>query len=228
MSQNEWQTILLTVRVAGLAVVFAFPVAFVLAALLAARVRFHQALHALVCLPLVLPSVATGWLLLTLCGAQGPVGMWLGDRFDIHLAFTTEGAALACAVMVLPLMVRGLRLGLEAVDPEALAVASTLGAGASDRFFSIAVPLAWPGFALAVVTGFTASLAQFGAVITFAASIPGQTQTLPLAIYAALQTAGGAQAARLSLVAIGLAMFGALAADRLNRRLTRQKKVVLF
>jgi molybdate transport system permease protein len=222
LSQNDWQVILLTLEVAALAVAGALPLAILAAWALAARFPGRALLHGVVNLPLALPPVVTGWLLLILCGAQGPVGAWLADRFNIRVAFTTRGAALACAVMVFPLMVRTLRLGIEAVDQNVLAAARTLGAGPFDRFFAITLPLAGPGVLLALITGFAASLGQFGAVITFAANIPGQTQTLPLAIYAALQTQGGtADAARLALCSGGLAVLGMLAAEGLAHRLRR-------
>ncbi|MEF8762169.1 ABC transporter permease subunit, partial [Stenotrophomonas sp. A3_2] len=134
-----------------------------------------------------------------------PLGAWLASRFGVHLPFTTAGAALACGIMILPLMVRAIRLALEAVEPGLLAAARTLGAGRLDRFLSITLPLALPRVQLAAVLGFTASLGEFGAVITFAANIPGQTQTLPLAIYSALETVDGARtAARLSLCSVAL------------------------
>ena len=222
LTQNDWQVILLTLEVAALAVAGALPLAVLAAWALAARFRGRFLLHALVNLPLALPPVVTGWLLLILCGMQGPVGASLWSRFNIRVAFTTRGAALVCAVMVFPLMVCAIQLGLEAVDRNVLAAARTLGAGPLDRFFAVTLPLAAPGILMAIATGFTASLGQFGAVITFAASIPGQTQTLPLAIYAALQTPdGAADAARLSLCSGGLAILGLLAAQRLGHRLRR-------
>jgi molybdate transport system permease protein len=218
----EWQAIRLTLRVAGLAVGGALPVALLFGAILASRFPGRFLLNALVHLPLALPPVVTGWLLLILCGTEGPVGAWLAQRFGIILAFTTNGAALACGVMVLPLMVRAIRQGLEAVDPGLQLAARTLGAGRLDRFFSITLPLAAPGVLLAIVLGFTASLGEFGAVITFAANIPGQTQTLPLAIYSALQEPGGeAEAARLALCSVALALAGLLVAERFAGRLRR-------
>jgi molybdate transport system permease protein len=136
--------------------------------------------------------------------------------------FTTAGAALACAVMVLPIMVRSIRLALDAVDPGLEQAARSLGAGRADRFFSITLPLAAPGLLVGVVVAYATSLGEFGAVITFAANIPGSTQTLPLAIYTALQTPGGeAQAAKLSLVSMLLALAGLLLSELLARRLDR-------
>jgi molybdate transport system permease protein len=222
VTAEEWQVILLTLRVAGLAVAGALPLALLTARILAARFPGRFLLNAVVHLPMALPPVVTGWLLLTMCGVEGPVGAWLWQRFQIRLAFTQQGAALACAVMIFPLMVRAMRLGIEAVDSGLLAAARTLGAGPLDRFFSITLPLAGPGVLMAVAMGFTASLGEFGAVITFAANIPGQTQTLPLAIFAALQSpSGDEEAARLSLCSVVLALLGLLIAERVGQRLRR-------
>jgi len=222
LTLDEWQTIYLTLRVAGLAVGIGLPLAVLLAWLLALRFPGRFLLNALVYLPLALPPVVTGWLLLMLCGVEGPVGALLNQRFGIQLAFTTRGAALACGVMVLPLMVRAIGQGLEAVDPGLKQAARTLGAGPIDRFFSISLPLAAPGVLLAAVLGFTASLGEFGAVITFAANIPGQTRTLPLAIYSALQASDGeTEAMRLALCSIALALVGLVAAERIALRLRR-------
>ncbi len=187
-----------------------------------ARCRFpgRAALDALVHLPLVLPPVVVGWLLLLVFGVRGPIGAALQEWFGLRLVFTTGGAALACAVMSFPLMVRAIRLSLEAVDPGLEQAARTLGAGAFDRFASITLPLAMPGVLVGAIVGYAASLGEFGAVITFAANVPGETQTLPLAIYAALQSVGGERvAARLSLVSVGLALAGLLASDWVGRRL---------
>jgi molybdate transport system permease protein len=211
----------LTLGVAARAVGFGLPVA-LLAAWVLARCRFpgHFLVNALAHLPLVLPPVVTGWLLLLLFGVRGPVGAWLQATFGVRLVFTTAGASLACAVMVFPLMLRAIRQSLDTIDPRLEQAASSLGAGVLDRFVSITLPLAAPGVLIGALTGFVASLGEFGAVITFAASIPGQTQTLPLAIYAAMQVPGGeAAAARLSLISIALALVGLLAAEWIGRRL---------
>ena len=221
LTHNEWEAVALTLEVATRAVLFGLPLA-VLTALVLARGRFfgRAGLDALVHLPMVLPPVVVGWLLLLVFGVRGPVGALLRDWFGVRLVFTSTGAALACAVMAFPLMVRAVRLSLEGVDRGLEQAARSLGAGPLDRFFSITLPLAAPGVVVGAIVGFAACLGEFGAVITFAANIPGQTQTLPLAIYAALQTPGGeAVAARLSLVSILLALAGLLAADWLGRRL---------
>jgi molybdate transport system permease protein len=194
----------------------------VLSAILLSRTRFpgRALLDAFAYTPLVLPPVVVGWLLLLIFGVRGPVGSLLLNWFGIRLVFTTAGAALACAVRIFPLMLRTIRLALEGIDPGLEQAARTLGASAIDRFVTITLPLALPGILVAAIIGFAASLGEFGAVITFAANIPGETQTLPLAIYSALQTPGGeATAARLSLIAIALAITGLLFADLLGRRL---------
>ena len=214
----------LTLLVAAWAVGGGLPLAVIVAWLLA-RARFpgRPVLNALVHLPLVLPPVVTGWLLLLLFGVRGPVGRVLLAWFGVRLAFTTAGAALACGVMTFPIMVRAVRLAIEAIDPRLEQAARTLGAGRLDRLLSVTLPLAAPGIVVAAVVGYATSLGEFGAVITFAANIPGETQTLPLAIYSALQAPGGeAAAARLALVSVALALAGLLLAEGLGRHLRRK------
>jgi molybdate transport system permease protein len=209
--------------VAARAVALGLPLA-VLTAWALARGRFpgRVVLDILAHLPLVLPPVVVGWLLLLVFGVRGPVGSVLQSWFGIRLAFTASGAALACAVMAFPLMLRAIRLSLEAIDPGLEEAARTLGAGPVDRFLTIALPLAAPGVLVGGIVGFAASLGEFGAVITFAANIPGQTEILPLAIYTALQTPGGdATAARLSLVSVVLAVIFLLASEAVSRRVSR-------
>jgi molybdate transport system permease protein len=221
LTPDEWQAVRLTLAVAARSVGFGLPLA-VLVAFVLARCRFpgRPLLDALVYLPMVLPPVVVGWLLLLTFGVRGPIGAWLQAWFGIRLVFTTAGAALACAVMAFPLMVRAVRLSLDAADPALEQAARTLGAGRLDRFCTITLPLAAPGVLVGAIVGYAACLGEFGAVITFAANIPGQTQTLPLAIYAALQTPGGeAVAARLSLVSVLLALAGLLLADQIGKRL---------
>ncbi len=194
-------------------------------AVLLARFRFpgRSVLNALVHLPLVLPPVVTGWLLLILFGVQGPIGSVLASVLHVKLAFTEAGAALACAVMSFPVMVRSVRLALEAVDPRLEAAARSLGAGFFDRLITITLPLAAPGVLMAAVLGYTTCLGEFGAVITFAANIPGQTQTLPLAIYTALEAPGGeAEAARLAICSIALALAGLTLSEIVAARLVRR------
>jgi molybdate transport system permease protein len=207
--------------VAARAVGFGLPLA-ILASWVLTRYRFpgRTLLNALVHLPMVLPPVVTGWLLLILFGIRGPVGAMLDHWFGIRLVFTTAGASLACAVMTFPIMVRSVRLSLEAVDAGLEQAARTLGAGRLDRLFNITLPLASPGILVGAIVAYATCLGEFGAVITFAANIPGQTQTLPLAIYAALQVPGGeAKAAELSLVSLALAMVGLLLSEWIGRRL---------
>jgi molybdate transport system permease protein len=207
--------------VAARAVGFGLPLA-VLTAWVLARYRFpgRPLLNALVHLPLVLPPVVTGWLLLIVFGIRGPVGALLYDWFGIRLVFTTAGASLAAGVMVFPVMVRAVRLSLETADLGLEQAARTLGAGRLDRLFNVTLPLASPGILVGGIVAYATCLGEFGAVITFAANIPGQTQTLPLAIYAALQVPGGeAKAAELSLVSLTLALIGLLLSEWIGKRL---------
>jgi molybdate transport system permease protein len=221
LSPEEWEAVWLTLGIAARAVGFGLPVA-VLVAWVLARCRFPglAVLNALVHLPMVLPPVVTGWLLLILFGVRGPVGALLLHWFGVRLVFTTAGASLACAVMTFPIMVRSVRLGLEAIDSGLEQAARSLGAGWLDRLVNITLPLASPGILVGGIVGYATCLGEFGAVITFAANIPGQTQTLPLAIYAALQAPGGeAKAAELSMVSVFLALVGLLLAEWIGRRL---------
>jgi molybdate transport system permease protein len=159
-------------------------------------------------LPMILPPVLVGFLLLIVFGRHGALGGVL------HLAFTQDGAALATAVMIFPLLVRSIRLSFEATDPRLLDSAAVLGAAPLDRFLTVALPLALPGIVAGVVTAFAAAMGEFGAVITFAANIPGETQTLPLAIYAVLQEPGGeTEAMRLAAMSLGVAFGGLVMAE---------------
>jgi molybdate transport system permease protein len=221
LGAEEWQAVRLSVEVALRSVAVSLLPAIAVAWLLA-RGRFpgRMLLDALVHLPLVVPPVVVGWALLMLFGVRGPIGGPLDAWFGIRLVFSTEGAALATAVMSFPLIVRAVRLGIEHVDPGLEAAARTLGAGALDRFFTITLPLMAPGILAGAVTAFAAGLGEFGAVITFASNIPGETQTLPLAIYAATQTPGGeAVAARLAFISFALAVAGLLLAELIARRM---------
>lgn len=221
LSPEEWEAVRLTLLIAARAVGLGLPLAVVMAWLLA-RHRFpgRALLNALVHLPLVLPPVVTGWLLLIIFGLRGPIGSLLYEWFGVRLVFTTAGASLACGVMTFPVMVRAIRLSLEAVDPGLEQAARTLGARRFDRLMNITLPLASPGILVGSVVAYATCLGEFGAVITFAANIPGQTQTLPLAIYAALQAPGGeARAAELSLVSLTLALAGLLVSEWIAKRL---------
>jgi molybdate transport system permease protein len=221
LSREEWNVVFLTLDVAARSVAFGLPIA-VLVAWLLVRGRFpgRPVVDAVVHLPMVLPPVVVGWLLLVIFGVRGPIGSLLQSWFDFRLVFTTAGAALASAVMAFPLMLRAIRLSLESVDPKLEQAARTLGAGPVDRFVNVTLPLAAPGVLVGGIVGFASCLGNFGAVITFAGSISGETQTLPLAIFAALQTPGGEQtAARLSFVSVVLAVAGLLSSDWVARRL---------
>jgi molybdate transport system permease protein len=179
-------------------------------------------LDAFVHLPLVLPPVVVGYLLLLLFGTRGPIGGWLERVFGIELIFTRNGAALATAVMSFPLMVRAMRISLENVDRGLEDAARTLGAGAFDRFASITLPLMLPGVLAGAITAFSAALGEFGAVITFVSNIPGETRTLPLALYTALQTPGGdSEAARLAILSCTLGLCGLLLSEWFARRVRR-------
>lgn len=220
LSAEEWSAVRLSLQVAASSVAFSLPLA-VLAALVLARGRFpgKALVDALVHLPLVLPPVVVGWALLMLFGARGPFGQLLDDWFGIRLVFTAQGAAVATAVMGFPLMVRAIRLSIEAIDQGLEEAARTLGAGRLDRFLTITVPLMSPGLLAGAIIAFAAGLGEFGAVITFVSNIPGETQTLTLAIYSAVQTPGGeAKAARLAAISFTLALAGLLASELLARR----------
>jgi molybdate transport system permease protein len=222
-SSAELDALRLSLEVALRSVAFSLPLA-VLVAWVLTRARFpgRMLFDAFVHLPLVLPPVAVGYVLLLLLGAHGPLGAWLHAQFGIELAFTTAGAALATAVMSFPLMVRAIRLSLETVDRGLEQAARTLGAGALDRFFSITLPLMLPGILAGAVTAFAAGLGEFGAVITFASNIPGVTRTLPLALYTAMQSPDGdTLALRLALLSFALGLLGLLAAELLVRRVRR-------
>jgi len=223
LTPDEWQAVRVSLAVASRSVAFGLPLA-VLAAHALARGRFagRPVLDALVHLPLVMPPVVVGWGLLLLFGVRGPLGSLLQDWFGVRLVFTTAGAALATAVMAFPLMVRAIRLSLEGIDPGLEAAARTLGAGPVDRFVTVTLPLMAPGILAGAVVAFAAGLGEFGAVITFASNIPGETQTLPLAIYAATQVPGGeATAAKLSTVSFTLAIAGLLLSELVARRMRR-------
>jgi molybdate transport system permease protein len=223
LSSAELEALRLSLEVAVRSVGFSLPVA-VLAAWVLTRARFpgRMLLDAFVHLPLVLPPVAVGYLLLLLFGTRGPIGGWLRSHFGIELAFTTAGAALATAVMTFPLMVRGIRLSLEGIDRGLEEAARTLGATALDRFITVTLPLMLPGILAGAVTAFAAGLGEFGAVITFASNVPGVTRTLPLALYTAIQSPGGdALALRLAVLSFALGLAGLLAAELLVRRVRR-------
>ena len=221
LTPDEAAALKLSLIVATESVCLSLPVAVAVAWLLV-RARFagRTLLDAFVHLPLVLPPVVVGYLLLVLFGRHGPLGGWLYANFGIRLAFTTAGAALATAVMSFPLMVRAIRLSLEGVNRGLEEAARTLGAGPFDRFATVTLPLMAPGILAGAVTAFAAGLGEFGAVITFASNIPGETRTLPLALYTAIQAPDGDRAAaRLAILSLALGLAGLVLAEWLARRL---------
>jgi molybdate transport system permease protein len=223
LTDLEAQALWLSLTVAMRSVALMLPVALA-AAWVLARAKFpgKTLFDGFVHLPLVLPPVVVGYLLLLTFGIRGPIGSVLYENFGWRLAFTSEGASLATAVMAFPLAVRAIRLSLEAVDRGFEDAARTLGAGPLDRFTSITLPLMAPGILAGAIIAFSASLGEFGAVITFVSNIPGETQTLPLAIYTAIQSPGGdAAAARLATISIVLALVGLIASELLSRRVLR-------
>jgi molybdate transport system permease protein len=220
LTAQEWEIIVLSLKVSAVGILATMPIAFALAWLLARR-RFPGRIlvDALVHLPLVLPPVVTGWLLLLAFGANGPAGRFLEDAFGVTVLFRWTGAAIASAVMALPLMVRAMRLSIEAVDRKLELASRTLGASPWRTFLSITLPLAMPGVLAGAVLGFARSIGEFGATITFVSNIPGETQTLPLAIYSALQLPGGDAAVfRLAAISVVLSLGALIGSEWLARR----------
>lgn len=217
---EEWMALSLSLKVSVWAVLISLPLAIAVAWLLARREFWGKALlSALVHLPLVLPPVVTGYLLLLSFGRNGAVGRFLEDTFGLVLAFKWTGAALAAAIMGFPLMVRAIRLAIEAVDPRLEDAAASLGAGPLWRFCLVTLPLIAPGILAGVVLGFAKAMGEFGATITFVANIPGETQTLPSAIYAFLQVPGAEDAAtRLVVISAFVAIVAVLVSEWLSRR----------
>jgi molybdate transport system permease protein len=224
LTDPEWQALLLSLNVASRSVLFSLPFAVCVAWLLTRR-RFvgRTLFDAFVHLPLVLPPVVIGYLLLLLFGMRGPIGGWLNRVFGVELIFSTAGAALATAVMSFPLMVRAIRISLENIDRGLEDAAKTLGAKPLDRFLTITLPLMLPGVLAGAVTAFAAGLGEFGAVITFVSNIPGETRTLPLALYTALQSPDGdAMAARLAAISFVLGLSGLLLSELIARSMRRR------
>jgi molybdate transport system permease protein len=223
LTPDEAEALLLSLRVSFVAVFAALPFA-VATALLLARTRFPGKIvvDGIIHLPLVLPPVAIGFLLLILFGTRAGPGAWLYQTLGIRFVFSWTGAALASAIITFPFQVRAIRLALESADPGLDDAAKTLGAGWLDRLVNLTLPLAFPGIVAGLITAFAASLGEFGAIITFVSNIPGETRTLPLAIYSALQAPGGeAEAARLSLISILLALVFMTFAEVAQRRMRR-------
>ena len=224
LTPEEWQAVRLSVRVSVWATLCSLPFGLAVAYALARKAFWgKQLLNGLVHLPLILPPVVTGYLLLLTFGRRGAVGAVLDQWFGLVFAFRWTGAALAAAVMAFPLMVRAIRLAIEAVDPRLEAAASTLGASRPMVFATVTLPLILPGVLAGTILAFAKAMGEFGATITFVANIPGQTQTLPSAIYSLLQVPGGdAQAARLVWVAIAIAMAALLLSEALSRAVARR------
>ena len=220
LSTDEWTAIALSLRIALVATLVALPFGIAIAFVLARKSFWGKTLlDALVHLPLVLPPVVTGYLLLITFGRQAPVGAFLGEHFGIVFAFRWTGAALACGIMGFPLMVRAMRLSIEAIDRKLEDAASTLGANRAWAFLTVTLPLALPGIIAGMVLCFARALGEFGATITFVSNIPGETQTISAAIYTLTQVPGGdAAALRLVVVAVAISLAALIASEWFARR----------
>ena len=224
LTPQEWQAVFLSLKVSVVAVAASLPLG-VLCAYALARWRFpgRLVLNGLVHLPLIMPPVVTGYLLLLSFGRRGFIGEPLEAWFGFTFAFRWTGAALAAAVMAFPLMVRTIRLSIEAVDPKLEQAASTLGASRPSVFASVTLPLILPGIIAGSIIAFAKAMGEFGATITFVSNIPGQTQTLPTAIYTELQVPGGeTQAAQLVMISLVIALSALLASEWLGRAVARR------
>ncbi len=226
LTPDEWRAVALSLRVSFWAMAISMPLG-ILVAYALARWNFwgKQVVNGIVHLPLILPPVVTGYLLLVTFGRKGVVGQVLYDWFGIVLAFRWTGAALAAAVMAFPLMVRAIRLAIEAVDPRLEEAAATLGANKPMVFATVTLPLILPGIIAGAILAFAKAMGEFGATITFVSNIPGQTQTLPSAIYTFLQVPGAeaqAQAMRLVLVAVAIAMAALMLSEWVSRAVARR------
>ena len=225
MSPAELEALRLSVKVGLVSTMASLPIGFVLAYLLARREFPGKSLvNGLILLPLVLPPVVTGLALLMLFGSQGPIGKFMAETFGITFAFRWTGAALAAGVMGLPLMVRAMRLSIEAVDRRLELAARTLGARRARVFFTITLPLSLPGIIAGATLSFAKSFGEFGATITFVSNIPGETQTLPIAIYSLLQTPGGdVPALRLAILSVVVSMVAIIGAEWVEKRIRAAK-----
>lgn len=224
LGPDEWQAVALSLKVSFWATVLSLPFG-LLCALALARGRFYgrDVLNWMVHLPLVLPPVVTGYLLLLTFGRQGPVGSLLDDYLGVTLAFQWTGAALAAAIMAFPLMVRAMRLAIEAVDPKLEEAAATLGASRLKVFSTVTLPLILPGIIAGAVLAFAKAMGEFGATITFVSNIPGETRTVPSAIYAFLQVPGGETSAiRLVIVAVAIAIAALILSEWLSRKVAQR------
>ncbi len=224
LSPEEWTAVMLSLRVALVATLVSLPFGIAIAMALA-RGRFwgHGLLNGLVLMPLILPPVVTGYLLLILFGRRGPIGAFLADNFGIVFSFRWTGAALACGVMGFPLMVRAIRLSIEAVDTRLEEAAGTLGASRLWVFLTVTLPLIIPGIIAGMILCFAKAMGEFGATITFVSNIPGETQTLPSAIYTFTQVPGGDLGAlRLTIVSVVIAMAALVASEVMARSANRR------
>jgi molybdate transport system permease protein len=220
LTTEEWTIIELSLKVSIVAIALTLPIAFALAYILA-RTRFpgKAVVDALVHLPLVVPPVVVGWLLLLAFGRNGPIGLLLDKWFGVTVIFRWTGAAIASGIMALPLMVRAIRLSIEAVDRRLEGVARTLGASRWRAFASVTLPLSMPGLVAGLVLGFARAIGEFGATITFVSNIPGETRTLPLAIYNLLQVPGSETGVvRLAAVSVGLSLLAVILSEWISRR----------
>ncbi len=220
LSEYEWQAVLLSLKVSSLAVICSLPLGILMAWILV-RCRFpgKSLLDSIIHLPLVLPPVVIGYLLLVVMGRRGVVGEWLYNWFGFSFSFSWHGAVLASAVVAFPLMVRAIRMSLEAVDTKLELAARTLGATPWRVFFTITLPLSVPGIIVGIVLAFARSLGEFGATITFVSNIPGETRTIPLAMYTLIETPGAeGAAARLCVLAIVLSLASLMISDWLAKR----------
>ncbi|MEZ9337233.1 molybdate ABC transporter permease subunit [Vibrio splendidus] len=220
LSEYEYQALMLSLKVAGFAILWLIPIGIGLAWLLAKKQFVGKSIvESIVHLPLVLPPVVIGYLLLVMMGRQGVIGSWLNDVLGIVFSFSWKGAALACVVVALPLMVRSIRLSLETVDSKLEEAAATLGASPIRVFFTITLPLMIPGIITGTMLSFARSLGEFGATISFVSNIPGETQTIPLAMYTFIETPGAEmEAARLCVISIVIALGSLMLSEWLNKK----------
>ena len=219
LTEFEWQTLLLSLKIAGAAIIFSLPLG-ILTAWILARCQFigKSLFDSIVHLPLVLPPVVLGYLLLLTMGRHGIIGEWLNNYFNLSFSFNWQGAALASAVVAFPLMVRSIRLAIESIDSRLEKVARTLGSKPFRVFMTITLPLAFPGILMGTVLGFARCLGEFGATITFVSNIQGETRTIPLAMYTLLQIPDGESGAlRLCIVSIALSLIALFLSEMLNR-----------
>lgn len=224
MTELEYQALILSLKVGAFAVLWLIPLGVLLAWLLSRKTFFGKSvLDSQIHLPLVLPPVVIGYLLLLSLGRQGFIGSWLYEHFGLVFSFDWKGAVVACIVVALPLMVRSVRLSLESVDPKLEHAASTLGASPFKVFMTITLPLTIPGIITGTMLSFARSLGEFGATISFVSNIPGETQTIPLAMYNFIETPGAEmQAARLCIISIALALSTLMASEWMNRKAARR------